>query len=636
MLIKIKAFVIVVLTLGAFSPLFAEYCIGIVSVREDRIGFEKERLETLLSELTLPATLLQDGRLIITTGRFATQSHAQRLLPLTQTRYPEAFVLTCNEAKPYDPIQGLEVRMSDTRSVSVKVQPSSFYAIEMMSLSLQEAKAREAEIEGKMANIPYAHKQVRQERFYLLGGRFETYEDAQIVLTLMLRRYPEAKIVSVEAHALQEKPTTMPLTAPKAELPEYQPWSGAQEVRRLEMPECSGLLPLPLKSEVMDGEQLFEGASSLRQIDNESRQEPFYGFYLRSNTAWDTLNNDAAYDIRLEWELFDQGYYHARKLQQKERLDEQIAIYRMWEQLRKLSIEQALGKIDAYRNAIDSYEIIERLKVQEYYLQQMQARYEARLVTQFEYDMLRFEIDKEKEMLRHFRNLKLMKMPGALWQLVNQIEYVRLRDAERILKQRSSHAMEQEHARFIAERSVMTSDWSDKLQLSLYAGQRKMYLSQHQSIVGVEAKIPLTFGDESPQQERVYYALMARQAKMEAQSRDEALSEMMSRFIYTQQRLMTLKNEIRRLGEHAAVMQRVSDLGYGALLEVGSDELYRIHLGLHTKHTAMQQERLALYSLLVEILFASQSSSISDLLEYALPDYADHREEHRSRPAAYR
>lgn len=253
------------------------------------------------------------------------------------------------------------------------------------------------------------------------------------------------------------------------------------------------------------------------------------------------------------------------------------------------------------------------------------------MATQFEYDMLRFEIDKEKEMLRHYHNLKLVKMPQALWQLVNQIEYVRLRHADRMLSQRAAQGKDQEEIQTMAQRAQMHSDWSDKLQLSLYAGQRKMYLSQHQSIIGVEAKIPLTFGDSTDEGERAYYTMMAHQASMETRLEEEKLREMSSRFTYAQQRLLTLRNEIERLERHAAMLERVHDLGYGALVQVGSEELYLLRLSLHNKHTAMQKERFALYALLVEILFASQADSINDLLEYALPDYADHRAEHRSR-----
>ncbi|MBN2894985.1 MAG: hypothetical protein JXK05_03715 [Campylobacterales bacterium] len=594
------------------------------SIEQQSVERQKQELEVLLASLTAPAMLVREGRVMVTTGRFATQAQAERLLPLTQTRYPEAFVLSCDDAVAYKSDQGLQSATVPKRSLR------PLYAIKMLELSMQEAQRRASEIESHMANVPYASKQTHQDRLYLLGGRFEQRDDAELVLTLIQRRYPQAVIVTIEPSSVQ--PPVAPLIGGERQTVAAKQTSNQPEDRpgvQEKSLTCNGLISVVLRSDTLEGEQLFEGMASQQRILASAQEEPFYGFYLRSNTAWDTLNNDAAYDIRVEWELFDQGYYHARKLQEKERLDQQIALYRMLDQVRKLSQQSVLEGISRYQNAVEAYELIERLKIQESYLNRMQARYEARMATQFEYDMLRFEIDKEKEMLRRFHHLKLVKMPQALWQLVNQIEYVRLRQADRIVAQRAAQGKDQEEIETMAQRAQMHSDWSDKLQLSLYAGQRKMYLSQHQSIVGVEAKIPLTFGDATDERERTYYTMMAHQVSMQTRLEEEKLREMTSRFAYAQQRLMTLRNEIERLERHAVTLERVHELGYGELVQVGSEELYRLRLSLHTKHTAMQKERLALYALLVEILFTAQADSISDLLEYALPDYADHRAERR-------
>ncbi|MBU0720954.1 hypothetical protein KJ877_06385, partial [bacterium] len=157
-----------------------------------------------------------------------------------------------------------------------------------------------------------------------------------------------------------------------------------------------------------------------------------------------------------------------------------------------LKKEQELLKVKKYSNSINASSLLLKLKILEGNLYSAQRRLENGLITHYEYEAYALSMQQIKDELLLFKNMTLLKIPKDLWILLNQIENIRLVDDSKLLSILEENSIDMKLAKTLQEKKPLLDEWSDKLRVNLYLGQRKMYLSENQNLIGVEAKIPLS------------------------------------------------------------------------------------------------------------------------------------------------
>ncbi len=629
-MIKKHIFMVSIISVG----LFADYCIEVDRFPTNLTKKNMSKIRELLKELAYPSTVVKDGFISVCTGKFKDKKSARLLLPLTKSRYKKSFIISNDGAKSFIP--KIETIVDEDSGLHVNKNletKNNYYAIEIDKFTSDEYKDRQDYIYKILDEIPFSEI-IQHKNFYTLRtGAFRKKSNADIIYSIIKRTYSDAKIVSysVNEKSLHSESALHVSTKPiyikqQKKILSYS--SEKENIKVFDITSLNGTISNQLMSSKKEDESLLSKYNDIQKAISSNNSDLFGGFYLKTNTAWDTLNNETAYDVRLEWDMYDQGYYHSKRMDEEKEIDKKVELYRSLSYIQSLSKDEAFRKMKYYLNGLNSFETITKLKIQERFIKELQAKYKARLITQYEYDALLFRIEKDKESLQYYHNLTLLKIPVKLWQLLNQIEYVHLKESAKLFAKQKENSVDNDLYNVLVKKNMVQKSWSDKLRLNFYIGQRKMYAAQNQSLLGIDAKIPLTSYSQSEELKTLQNRILKEQLLLKERQNRDNLTEYISLFIYKQSQLKRKKEELKRLAKHIKIIQKVDLLGYGELISSGGKNTDAILLEYYDKHLEILLERFDVYKLLLEILYQTKGNDFSDLLEYALPNYVDHREEH--------
>jgi len=358
--------------------------------------------------------------------------------------------------------------------------------------------------------------------------------------------------------------------------------------------------------------------SDIRDAFNSQREEYFNGLYLKTNTAYDIQNNDTAYDVRLEFDMFAQGYFQNKKKNEKNSIDNKINFYKTLKNIEVLKKDQELLKIKKYENSVNVSALLLKLRVTENNRNKAHLKMQNGTLTEYEYQAYQIALQQIKDELLLFKNMTLLKIPRELWQLLNQIERVRLLDETTLMQALQEGSIDLKLARTLQNRKPLNEEWSDKLRVNFYAGVRKMYLAQNQTLVGVEAKIPLSDYSRTQELENIQNSVMSEQVQLQHAKSKEILRDAIATFKYKQQKLKTYSYELSSIKQRIRDLEIINTSDYASYANLSydseqkSDELYL------QKYTQIQLERIATYKELINIMYLIHATNINEILSYAL------------------
>ena len=580
-----------------FSALFsqnlsASYCLEIDKFKIENLASDVAYLEKKYAKVTLLSIFQDDAYLIVCSGDFQSRIVAESLLEFTKSSYPNAKVTT----------KGNSLKAQKKPKLSKELLNSeSYYAIELQRIKASSYESEKAKLFSTVSKVPHSTLKRDKNSIILYTGEFRNFSDAKEIFDILHVRYKKAKIVELKRSKEQTKNTL---------LDENRPTIHYQE-EKIIYQELNTKISNKLRSRKVIDETLTP--TQHRLLENES--EHFNGLYIKSNTAFDTLNSEIAYDIRLEFDMYDQGYQHAKKSAKKENFERQIEYINSLDSLETLSKNELYQHIEYYQNAINSFEAIRKLKHLQNALNRLNEKYQQRLITEYEYDIATLEIEKNRENIAYYHNLTLLKIPQETFELLNRIEHIQLKPLPYLTRYMQKNSNQTERYKLMMQKNEITHDWSDKLRLNFYVGARKMYTAQNQNLVGVDAKIPLTsYDEEQDKLIKLKNSVLVQEMQLNTQQEKESLAKKLSEFRYKQNILKRNRIEISKRVNYLDKMQKIDQLGYLDIYESHID-LDEASLQIYAIHLAAQELRLELYKLLVDIRFLSRMDEFEALIE---------------------
>lgn len=338
------------------------------------------------------------------------------------------------------------------------------------------------------------------------------------------------------------------------------------------------------------------------------------GLYLKTNTAYDLQNNDPAYDVRIELDLYDQGYYQYQKKKQKEYLDKKILFYRTLQSIEQLEVQSELSKVAKYENALDVSALLLELKFYDLAYQDAKKRVDLGLLRQRDLQGYKLNIQNIKDKLFYLREKELFKIPVNIWILLNNIENISLVEKDRLEKFLDEVSVHSKLIEAVKSKDRLHTDWQDKLRLNLYTGKRKMYLSQEQFLVGVEAKIPLTGYTKQKEKDRLEIISLDEESALRQKKAYDELQNSRALFIYEQKKIKTLSFKLREIKRTIHEVQQVDDSAYGLYLEPNVPKVEDLVSQYLKDFTLLQKERIAAYKQLLIIAAVLHVHSLEDII----------------------
>lgn len=600
---KIKYYFFLIIPHLLFS---ANYCIYI-----DKFDLTKKndsKIYSILDDIAYPSTKIENNMLYIYSGKFKTYVDANKLLPLTKNRYKNAKVSSCETTKQYIPTNKI------TQVAKVKKVPKDLnnYCIKVFETSLIQSAKQKSKINYILNRLPETKTEIKENKFYIYSGNFDSLESAKTIANILKREFKESVVTTCNLQKEQVK------TKAEDTIVTFEERPVVVEEFKIDTLDEKGLLSRDIASNTPRSVVNTIEKEDVRHALDIQREEYFNGLYLKLNTAFDTLNNDTAYDIRVEFDIFNQGYYESKKKNEKNQIDNQLSFYKTMKNIDVLKKEDEFLKIKKYENSVNVSSLLLKLRITEINLNLANRQVASGILTEHKYDEYKLSIQKIKDELLLFKNMTLLKIPKNLWILLNQIEYVKLIDEDVLIQMLEKDSVDLKLAKTLQEQKPLMEEWSDKLKVNIYAGQRKMYQSQDQTLIGVEAKIPLSSYSRTKELDEIQNNIMSRQVRLQYSQSKEKLKDSIATFKYKQQKLKTYAYELVQLKKRIKDLDIINNSAFASYANLNFNSQQKAIDSYLTKYTQIQQERIATYKELISIMYLIHAEGIKDILRYAI------------------
>lgn len=590
----------------------ANYCIYIDKFEIS--SQNKSKIYSILNDVAYPSTKVRNNILYIYSGKFKTYNDASKLLPLTKSRYKNAKVASCKTSKIYKantPIAGeIEATQSPKPIETPKI--SNNYCIKVFESSLTQSTKQKSKINYILNRLPDTRSEIKGNIFSIYSGNFDSLESANTIAKILKREFKESSVTTCN---LEKKET------PKKEQEVVTPLIESAKVIQefnINNLDDKGLISREIASNSSKKSKERIEKEDVRHALDIQREEYFNGLYLKINSAYDTLNSDMAYDVRVEFDIFDQGYYESKKKNEKDQIDNQLSFYKTMKNIDVLKQEEEFLKIKKYENSISVSALLLNLRITEMNLNLAKRKVDNGVLTEYEYDEYKLSIQKIKDELLLFKNMTLLKIPKDLWILLNQIEYVKLIHEDLLIDMLEKDSVDLKLAKTLQEQKPLMEEWSDKLRVNIYAGQRKMYQSQDQTLIGVEAKIPLSSYSKTKELDIIQNSIMSTQVRLQYSQAKERLKDAIATFKYRQQKLKTYSYELSQLKKRIKDLDIINNSAFATYANLSFNSQQKAMQEYLTKYTQIQQERITTYKELINILYLIHAEGIKDILQYAI------------------
>jgi hypothetical protein len=595
------------------------YCIYITNFA--MASDNEDKIYSTLADIPYPSTRIKNNKIFIYTGKFNTSEDAGKLLPLTQTKYKNAKVTSCVNAQPYQGKRLLQNSKSDIDAAKKSNDSTgTFYCLKVFETDFASSSQTNMneKIKYILHTLPESFTKVEQNKLAVYSGKFQSLKSAQVISEMLKKEFKNTTVSTCQADTQHyEQQITRASQTQDREIKSDISINSPQSFDIDNLDE-KGLIALDIRSDIQSRIKKEIEKSDIRHALDIQRQEQFNGLYLKADGAWDTLNNAAAYDVRLEFDIFDQGYYEIKKKNEKNEIENKINFYKTLKNVEFLKKEEKFFTIKKYSNSINVSALLLKLQLLESNYNNAKQRFDNGLITKYEYEMYIISIQQIKDELLLFKNMTLLKIPDDLWVLLNQVEYVRLKDEDALTNMLKDNSIDLKLANTLKEKKPLSQEWSDQLRVNVYAGQRKMYLAQNQNLVGVEAKIPLSYYSQTKELAEIQDDIASQQAILQHNQKLESLKESIATFKYNQQKIKTYKYELAKIKEHINNLAIINNSAFAAYIHSNfNDEQGSIN-SYFDKYIQIQQDRIKTYNELINILYLIHSDNISDILLYAI------------------
>jgi len=570
------------------------------------------KVYSTLADVPYPSIKTHNNKIFIYSGKFKTFDDASKLLPLTLTRYKNAKVLPCNNTIKY---LGGELNISsrpETNLIKKTIKKSTqYYCLKVYESSLQKSVKQKGTINYILNKLPDTKTKIKNNKFYIYSGNFNSKDTALTISRILRREFKnvEVSLCSYKRHKQQTKQTNLQVKKEQ---------TNKEELFSIENLDEKGYISNEIASSNFSKRKHNIKKSDIRHALDTQRGEYFSGLYLKLNTAYDTLNNDPAYDVRLEFDIFDQGYYESKKKNEKNKIENKINFYRSIKNIEILQKEQELLKIKKYENAINVSALLLKLRVVEENLKNAKIKLDNGLITEYQYEDYKLSIQQIKDDLLLFKSMSLLKIPKDLWILLNEIENTQLISEDELLNSLKEDSVDLKLAQTLQQKQPLGDEWSDKLRVNIYAGSRKMYLSQNQTLVGIEAKIPISNFSRTKELDTIQNTIMSKQIRLQYNKSKENLKDSVATFIYKQRKLKTYSYELHKMKKRVEDLNIINNSAYASYANLSFSSEQKVINDYLQKYTQIQLERINTYKELVNIMYLIHANNIRDVLSYAI------------------
>ncbi len=584
------------------------------SIFIDRFDYKKQneaKISHVLQDVAYPSIKTQNNQIYIYSGRFKDFTSANKLLQMTKLRYKNAAVASSNGTKRY---YGTPL-FSPVKSENVPQHSNLLYCVKVYEETISKSNRDKTKINYILNKLPDTSTEQKGDKFIIYSGKFKDQHVANTIAKLLQKDFRRA-----EATVCQNQKNSMSTKYPRRVMgTKYRHNEEPIYEKKFDilMLDDNGYIHKDIRSSKRLMYKEIVKKSNLSNGLIEEKATPLDSFYLRTNIAYDTKNTDSAYDIRVEFDIFQQGYHENKEKVQKINLKNKIALYKTLKNIEVLQKAQEYLKIKKYKNSIIQSGLALRLQVAKEHRDNAKEKYDKGILIQYEYDKYKLSLQNIDDELILYESMNLAKIPYDLWMLLNKIEEVHLISDYKLLTFFEENTIDAQLSQAIQEEKLLTEgSWRDKLRVNVYTGIKKQYVSQDQSLIGVEAKIPFSIFVNDREIQTLQNQTELEQTELAHSQARELLQDEVADFKYRQQRLKTSIRELARLKQRIIDLKMIDSSAFSVYANIDFATRQNSIDKYLQQYEDIQKERLNAYKVLVNIMHLERIKNVQELFEY--------------------
>lgn len=341
-----------------------------------------------------------------------------------------------------------------------------------------------------------------------------------------------------------------------------------------------------------------------------------YGIYAQGRYDNDTLNSEEKYSLKLEWRLFNDGYFEAVREDEKKILQTRLEFFQMQRDMVQRALDEKLYQLSKTENLVNFHHAQEKLK----YLKKLTRKRRNQLTHGYttRFDLLNIErkLNEAKRGVEFFSQLERSGLPSEVMAVLNRVERLRIHTKEALLKPAQDHSLDLKIQDTFISRSKFFPGWTDNLAVNINGGYQREFFGLERSMVGIELEVPLTFdwdkNDLIHTQQRIY-KLQKEAVKRRLEQKLERLRTM---FIFQQKLLHDRQASLATLLEEL----HLNEKRRAHPIQLTDDDPDRVRdnliMELIDKKYDCLRIRLKLYGNILTLLATTKVDNVTDLFQF--------------------
>ena len=453
-------------------------------------------------------------------------------------------------------------------------------------------------------------------------GCFETARQAKKSLLNYKHKYPNAILVQTYKYRFANSHTLTQATAPKTkELTSKNDWNISTKLFNENLSFYSNSLK---QTDYLQNNFYADIQKNQKNIQNTlENQSDFYGLslqgkyeqYLNQNYRFREYT-DYEYDLKLQFDLFKNGYFEHKKANNIALKQEKIAYLQTFSYVLKNNYDEQLLIANAALQAINIKYYTQLTALYKEALKHRKSSYINALSTQDELEALEQKYNRYNKTARIYAQHKKLPLPNKALVLLGKIGQFKLQNSENILKlaKKNNPNTALQKARF----SLLNESpsYSDNVKLSLYVHRRVVDEMGWYNTVGVEGKLPLDFTSNEEQK----VAKLEQHSNVLAQNSFEnivqnKLTQLIQNFSDLQQLIVIDKDDIhyfqKRVERYKTIQNNtIPNLNYNP-----EDKIISLSQQLIDLKYQIALKKIELFKTLGNIAYLSNTPDISLLIK---------------------
>ena len=438
-------------------------------------------------------------------------------------------------------------------------------------------------------------------------------------------KYPKAILVETYRYRFMQnkKPQTDKIVSIKEKKEQTRDWSILTKLfaKGLSFSNLQATQNAPTYLQQDMKQELLKNKTDKEQLLLE--QSNFYGLslqgkyeqYLNQNYRFREYT-DYEYDLKLQFDIFKDGYFEHKKQNRLTNKREHIAYIQNLSNVLKNNYDEQLLIVNAVSSKLNYDYFLRLQKLYEEALKHRMKDYDNSLSTQNEIEELQQMLNRFKKSAKIYQEHQNITVPKEVYQLLTKIENIKLQNPKNILKYAKANNPDIQLQKARLSLLDETPSYSDEVKVNVYAYRRMVDEMGWYNTLGVEAKLPLDF---SAHERKKVLELEQISSKITQESCDNItkskLLSLFQNFSDLQELIKIDKDDIsflkRRIKRYEIIQKNtIPNLNYNPedkILQLSQD-MIDLQLNIATK-------RVELFKIISNIAYLSNASDTSYLIK---------------------